>query len=96
MSNSSARSDQHNLAVEEIERQPGGYLVRIRADNVSGATAAAFQFEGLLRRDGTIIERSTGTFDYVPRGSTETGGLWFTEDPSTMDLQVRPMGYQEP
>jgi uncharacterized protein (TIGR02588 family) len=85
-----------NLIVEGIERQPSGFLVRVRAENVSGATAAAFQFEGTLRREGTVIERSTATLDYVPRGSTKTGGLWFTADPSSGELQVRSMGYQEP
>lgn len=84
------------LSVDHVEQQAAGYLVSLRARNVSRATAAAYRVEGSLVRDGTVVERSDVTFDYVPRGSTETGGLWFSQNPADFELTLRPLGYQQP
>jgi uncharacterized protein (TIGR02588 family) len=84
------------LSVEYVTPQPDGFLVAIQAENISRSTAAAYRVEGTLLRDGAVVERSDVTFDYVPRGSTETGGLWFTQDPRDGEIQLRSLGYQEP
>ncbi|HEV7415324.1 MAG TPA: hypothetical protein VGN98_04160 [Tianweitania sediminis] len=84
------------LAVDGIIDQGEGYVVTFSARNVSEATAAAYRVEGVLTRNGAVVERSDVTFDYVPRGSTETGGVWFTHNPAEFDLKLRSLGYQQP
>ncbi|MBC8130052.1 MAG: TIGR02588 family protein [Rhizobiaceae bacterium] len=84
------------VTVKGIEPANEGFVVRIRARNVSDTTAAAFEIEGTLKRGSEIVETSHVTFDYVPRGSEENGGLWFRQDPRNLELLVRPTGYQEP
>jgi len=85
-----------SLTVDRIDQQADGYLVHIRAKNVSGTTASAYRIEGTLSRGENIVERSEVTFDYVPRGSSKTGGLWFRDNPNSLDLQLRSLGYQDP
>jgi uncharacterized protein (TIGR02588 family) len=84
------------LTVTSIAPASGGYLVRIRARNLSGATAAALEVEGILKRGSETIETSRVTFDYVPSGSVESGGLWFHQDPRLYQVSVRAIGYQDP
>ncbi|GGD38176.1 hypothetical protein [Aureimonas glaciei] len=84
------------LMVTGVEPTSGGYLVRIRARNLSGATATALEVEGTLKRGSETIETSRVTFDYVPRDSDESGGLWFRQDPRLYEVSVRATGYQDP
>ena len=86
------------LSVEASEpvRSGSGHLVRFAVSNASSTTAAGVIIEGRLAEGGQVVETSRITFDYVPRGSSVRGGLWFQRDPSAHTLTVQPVGYREP
>lgn len=77
-------------------RQGGRYLVRFALSNASNTTAAGVEVEGRLTRDGQTVEASRVVFDYVPRGSTVRGGLWFGQDPGAYALTVQATAYRDP
>ena len=81
---------------DSIQPVTGGYLVRIRAVNRGGATAAAVVVEGALKSADEEIEASEITFGYVPSHSERRGGLFFNEDPRGFELELRAKGYEEP
>ena len=54
------------------------------------------QLEGTLVRRGQGVETSEATLAYVPGGSVRRAGLFFTENPSEYQLELRTFGYQEP
>ncbi|HEX2187382.1 MAG TPA: TIGR02588 family protein [Longimicrobiaceae bacterium] len=82
--------------VDEIVPMETGFLVRIRAENSGGETAAGLTVEGELRSDTGSVEKSQVTIDYVPARGSRFGGLIFQEDPRSYALTVRPMGYDRP
>lgn len=84
------------LRVTGIEQQQGRYLVRLHVENHSRATAAALRVEGELRRGNEVVERSEVEFQHVPGRSSREGGLFFTQDPRTLQLQVSARSYQKP
>lgn len=84
------------VAVEDIARTESGYRVRIRAFNRGGSTGAEVTVEANLKRGGETVETGELTFDYLPPHSERSGGLFFTEDPRTLDLDLRAKGYREP
>ena len=72
-------------------RQSGaGYLVEFEARNASPVTAAQLVIEGKLPGG----ETSTATIDYVPGRSARRGGLFFSTEPTGVEL--RALGYQDP
>lgn len=73
-----------------------GFVVEIVARNVSGATAAAVEIEGVLKSGDTEVETSGLTLDYVPGHAERKGGLFFSKDPREYQLEVRALGYQRP
>lgn len=73
-----------------------GYTVEFVARNLTGVTASDVQVEGVLRRDGQIVEAAQSRMDYVPGSSVRRGGLFFTRDPREYDLALRALGYSEP
>ncbi|HEX6440181.1 MAG TPA: TIGR02588 family protein [Candidatus Binatia bacterium] len=84
------------LSVESVVQTRNGFLVRITAVNEGGMTAEGVIIEGELRSGSEVLERSRTTIDYLPPSSEKRGGLFFTRDPRRFDLQVRPLGYEEP
>jgi uncharacterized protein (TIGR02588 family) len=84
------------LSVTSVTTTPGGYLVSFRAANAGGATAAALQVSGELRKGGAVVETSAVTIDYLPQQSEREGGLVFTRDPEDLTLSLRVEGYSEP
>jgi len=84
------------LRVSAVRPAGQGYLVRFEAANAASSTAAAVEVEGRLEEDGRLVEASRVQLDYVPRGSRQRGGLWFTHDPAQYRLSLRVLGYQEP
>lgn len=72
------------------------YLVRFKARNLGGKTAAEVKITGTLSRNGQQIEQSEATVDYVPAGSEQQGGLYFRSDPRQSQLEFRASGYREP
>lgn len=81
---------------QSVAPSGNGYVVTITADNRGTSTAAAVTVEGTLLQNGTPIETSEVTLDYLPRLSERQAGLFFTHDPSQYRLELRPKGYTEP
>lgn len=74
---------------------PGGWVVEVKAHNLSPRTAAAVQVEGTLRRGGSETKASA-TLDYIPGNSTRQGGLFLPEDPRSGTFEVRATGFARP
>jgi uncharacterized protein (TIGR02588 family) len=64
--------------------------------NDGNETAAGVHVEGELRADTGSVEKSGVTLDYVPAGARRKAALWFTYDPRTLSLRVRPTGHDVP
>lgn len=86
------------LRVEPGASQPSGagYLTGFEVFNDGASTATALGIVGRLERDGTLVEESRATVDYVPPKSSRKGGLFFTRDPARFTLALRPDGYADP
>lgn len=84
------------LSVGSVVQTRNGFLVTITAVNQGGITAEGVDIEGELKRGTETIERSQTTIDYLPPRSNKKAGLFFTRDPRQFELQVRPLGYEEP
>ncbi|HET7718022.1 MAG TPA: hypothetical protein VFK86_20535 [Bauldia sp.] len=75
----------------------GTFLVPIEVENHGHVTGAGVGVSGaLLDADGTVIEESTVTFDFVAQHSIARGGLYFTADPRERRLVLRVEGYTDP
>ena len=77
-------------------RTAGGWLVEIEAANRGTETAAELEISGELSRGGRVLESATATVDYLPGGARRRAGLYFSEDPGTGELRLRPVGFREP
>ena len=84
------------IEVREIRQSAQGYLVAVSIRNSGNATAAALAVEGVLKRNGTELETSLVTVDYVAAGSERGATLLFANDPRAGELTVRAKGYIEP
>jgi len=85
-----------SVATLGVNPQPAGWLVEILVSNDGGKTAAALSVEGSLAGSDGIVETSQATIDYLPPYSRRRAGLFFTHDPAGLELELRPMGYEEP
>jgi uncharacterized protein (TIGR02588 family) len=87
-----------SVSVLEVSPQPEGWLVEILVSNDGGKTAAALGVEGSLANNDGVVETSAATIDYLPPYSRRRAGLFFTHDPAglELELELRPMGYEEP
>ena len=74
----------------------GGYLVHFTARNEGRTTAASVTIEGEVRDGSGAMVLSTATLDFVPAGSSRSGGLYFTSDPRGEGLELRAAGYADP
>lgn len=85
------------LTVDSVMHTPTSFVVQIKAENLSGRTAAAARVVGtLLDASGQTVEASEVTLDYLPGNSARTLGLFFHTDPSRFRLNLRATGYQVP
>jgi uncharacterized protein (TIGR02588 family) len=84
------------IRVGAIEQQGGRYVVRLEVSNASRTTAAALRVEGELKRGAQVVERSEMEFDYLPGGSTREAGLFFSNDPRTLTMEVGARSYRNP
>ena len=84
------------VRMESIEPTETGFLVRFRAVNQGGSTAAGLTIEGELSSGMENVETSSTTIEYLPSHSERGGGLFFTSDPREYQLQLRATGYEEP
>ena len=84
------------VQAENVVERPSGYIVQIRAINTSGSAAETVVVTGELKRNGHTVETSQTTFELIPGNSEAKGGLYFSEDPRELALDLRPEGYIEP
>ena len=85
------------LQVQEVRATGEGFLVRFRALNTGGSTAADLLVRGeLAGAPGQPAEASDAVLDYVPAHSERSGGLFFRGDPRARPLTLRALGYQDP
>lgn len=84
------------VQIESVEQVSNGYLVKFRALNRGGTTAAGLIIEAELKRGAEKLETNQTTIDFLPSNSVRNGGFFFTNDPQQNDLQIRAVGYQQP
>jgi len=85
-----------NVSIVSIRQNRSGYIVRVKARNDGGSTAEGVVIQGELKKGSQVLERSHTTLDYAPPGSEKEFGLFFTRDPRQFELQIRPLGYENP
>ena len=84
------------VAALSVQRQTGGFLVKVRASNQSGKAAAQVKVTGQHTPPQGAAETADATFDYVPSGSSRDGGLIFPTDPRTGTLTLSVESYVDP
>lgn len=84
------------VIAESIAPSGEGYVVTIKATNRGESTAAALTIQGTLMQEGSPVESSEITMDYLPRMSDRKAGLFFTRDPSQYRIDLHPKGYTDP
>jgi uncharacterized protein (TIGR02588 family) len=72
------------------------HLVKFIIVNHGGVTAAGVTVEGQLSENGQMIETATTTVSFVPPDSSRAGGLFFSHNPDSLQLEIRATGYEEP
>ena len=87
---------QLSFEVRAIANVPNGYLVEVLAVNNGEETAADVKVEGELRGASGTVETSETSFKYLPPRSWRSGGLYFANDPRTLELSIRAKGYEAP
>lgn len=90
------RPQSFEVTVTSVNPSAGGYLAKFRVRNTGTQTAAAVEIEGKLNRGSQEVESATANITYVPGNSEREGGLFFKNDPSKFDLQLRATGYEKP
>jgi uncharacterized protein (TIGR02588 family) len=91
-----AGTPQPALQVLGVQAQEGRFLVLLRVHNRGRAPAAGLRVTGELRRGEAVVERSETEFDYLPGESSREAGLFFSRDPRSFELVVRPASFQRP
>lgn len=86
------------ITVDHIgtEETPGGYVVKFRARNSGGTTAASLRISGGLSDGSTVIETSEVVVDYLPPRAERQGGLIFENDPARYQIRLEANGYVDP
>ena len=80
----------------EIAPYPGGYILAVTARNEGDATAAAVAIVGELKRGDEVLESSEIAFDYVASRSERRGGMFFSQNPAGVEVELRAVGYSDP
>jgi uncharacterized protein (TIGR02588 family) len=84
------------IRIDSVMPSGEGYVVEFSAVNHGQTTAAALGVRGELRDSAAEPETSETTIDYVPAEGERRAGLYFTRDPRTARLKIRPLGYDLP
>lgn len=79
-----------------VETLESGYLVKFSLRNDGESNASEVVVEGKLVQNGEDLETSSVTIKYSPAYSTREGGLFFSKNPNELELQLRPLGYENP
>ena len=85
-----------SVRVEAVVPNRNGFLVRLRAVNEGGSTAAGLTVVGELVSGGQSVETSDTVIEYLPPHSEREAGLFFTRDPRGHELRLRAKGYEKP
>jgi uncharacterized protein (TIGR02588 family) len=84
------------FSIDSVRSTANGYLVEFRLRNTGHQAAAGLVIEGKLKKGAQEVETSSVTLAYAPGNSERQGGLYFTRDPATLDLELRALGYEKP
>ena len=84
------------VTVSHVEGEPGQYRVKFDIRNLSMTTAAQVKVRGDLERNDAAPEKADVTFDYVASESSDSGTLFFRNDPRSGTLTLSVAGYTEP
>lgn len=87
---------QLNASVVRVEEAGGDHVVHYRVKNTGGSTAEQVHVVGELVVDREIRASVSSTIAYVPTGSSRSGALVFSQDPSIGSLQIRAVSYARP
>jgi uncharacterized protein (TIGR02588 family) len=77
-------------------RQGSAFIIKFEARNIGNQTASGLVVKATLSRGETEIETAEATIDYLPTGSTRSGGFFFKHDPKDYVLDVIPVSYADP
>ena len=79
-----------------LERRLERYYQQVEVRNLGSESAGQVMLRGTLRRDGRVIEETTGQLDGVPADSARSTTLVFREDPASATLNLDIGSYGEP
>lgn len=82
------------VRLKRVTSTPHGYVAEIEAINHGGAPAAQVEIEGVIAGSPTA-EPSSVTIDYIPEGSSASGGLVFEQNPAGGALRLRAKGFAD-
>lgn len=72
------------------------HLVRFQATNIGDRTVAGLVVKATLSDGQGEVESAEVTIDYLPTGSSRTGGVFFSRDPRGLELEFAPVSYVDP
>lgn len=78
--------------------EPSGSLFRVAytAINAGDETASDVHLVATLMDGDRTVERQEAKIDLLPGGSIRHGGLYFTNNPADLVVQIVPVSYQSP
>jgi uncharacterized protein (TIGR02588 family) len=79
-----------------VEQQGSRFLAQVRVRNRGTLTAEKLVVSGRLKRGDETVEESEAEFDHLPGESTREGGLFFSRDPRSLQLELRARSYLKP
>ncbi|PYB75385.1 TIGR02588 family protein [Rhizobium wuzhouense] len=82
--------------VVSTEKVTSGWQVVFELRNTATLAAAGVEVRAQLLDKARLVEEAEVTFDYVAAGSLSRGAVIFENDPSTLTLSIRAVGFTEP
>lgn len=79
-----------------VEPQGAQYLVHFRVRNRGTLTAERLKVGARLLRQGQPVEEREAEFEFLPGGASVEGGMFFSQDPRQLQLQLDARSYQKP
>ena len=84
------------VQVESIAPSGDGYLLKFRARNDGGETAAEVVVEAELPAPDGGTETASATLDFLPAHSERRGGFFFQARPEQEAVRLRASSFREP
>lgn len=82
------------VRLKQVHPTNHGYVAEIEAINHGGEPAAQVEIEGEIL-GAPSAQPSSLTIDYIPEGSSASGGLIFEQDPGVGTLKLRAKGFAD-